>query len=376
VDRNVMIFGGGAILVVGAAIAFVVATGDGGSESPAPATLPMAADDRPTTTTPAAPGGIDAEALARFGAWAEPLRAAGLTVTQETAAADGTATALTGLSITGPPDAIAWQLVMSSARIEPGTDARVTLRPTGPSALEYTVGGVTARRTIDASALRIDVERDSAGGARSVVVRARDLTIEGGNAPITLADGELRLALAEATGELVPVRSTATVTVRDLVLPGQAGGPLGTTISTLAADLVFDRGLGGWGVAAALEGWQLPGTGLSLANIQMDWGALDLTGTGTLTLDSEGRPAGRLLVEVADPLMVLDAFHVVLRFDRDLLADVYAALLQEIGLDPATARLSFTVAIADGTIVLVGADRGMPDIVLGTVLPLLGPAGP
>lgn len=373
--RSVMIFGGGAILVVGAAIAFVVMSGNGGSGSPAPATPEIATDERPTPQ-PLAPGGIDAEALARFGAWAEPLRAAGLTVTQETAAADGTATALTGLSITGPPDAIAWQLVMSSARIEPGTDARVTLRPTGPSALEYTVGGVTARRTIDASALRIDVERDSAGGARSLVVRTRDLTIEGGNAPITLADGELRLALAEATGELVPVRSTATVTVRDLVLPGQAGGPLGTTISTLAADLVFDRGLGGWGVAAALEGWQLPGTGLSMANIQMEWGALDLTGTGTLTLDSEGRPAGRLLVEVADPLMVLDAFHVVLRFDRDLLADVYAALLQEIGLDPAAARLSFTVEIADGTIMLVGADRGIPDIALGTVLPLLGPAGP
>lgn len=375
-DRNVMIFGGGAILVVGAAIAFVVASGDGGSESPAPATLPVAADDRPATPQPAAPGGTDAEALARFGAWAEPLRAAGLTVTQETAAADGTATALTGLSIAGPPDAIAWQLVMSSARIEPGTDAGVILRPTGPAALDFTVGGVTARRMIDASALRIDVERDSAGAARSLVVRARDLTIEGGDAPITLAEGELRLALAEATGELVPVRSTATVAVTDLVLPGQAGGPLGTTISTLAADLVFDRGFGGWGLAAALEGWELPGTGLSLANLQIEWGALDLTGTGTLTLDSEGRPAGRLLVEVADPLMVLDAFHVVLRFDRDLLADVYAALLQEIGPDPAAARLSFTVEIADGTIVLVGADRGVPDIALGTVQPLLGPAGP
>jgi hypothetical protein len=263
---------------------------------------------------------------------------------------------------------------MSSARIEPG-DARTTLRPTGEATLDVTVGGVTSRRTINTSAMRIDVERDAAGRATSLVVRARELIAAGGDAPLTMADGELRLALAAGEG-LVPARSTATIAVTGLVLPGQAGGPLGTTINALTAELTFDRGFGGWAIATALDAWRLPEPGLTISSLQFVWGVLDLAGNGTLTLDAEGRPTGTFAVEIADPLMVLDAFHAVRRFDRDLLADVYAALLEELGRNPTATRLPFTISIAGGNIVLVGADRGIPDIVLGEVGPLFTPTGP
>lgn len=380
-NRNVLIFGGAAAVLVVAAIAFVVASGGGGNDpTPAAETPAIAANDRPavaqpTPPGPATPAATDADALARFNAWADPLRAAGLAVAGETATTDGTATVVAGLSIAGPPDAIAWQLVMSSARIEPDAEARTTLRPTGEATLDVTVAGVTTHRTITTSGMRIDTERDATGRATSLVVRARDLTAAGGDAPLTFADGELRLALA-AGEELVPARSTATIAVTGLVLPGQAGGPLGTTINALTAEITFDRGFGGWAIATALDAWRLPEPGLTISNVQFVWGALDLAGNGHLTLDAEGRPTGTFEVEVADPLMVLDAFHAVLRFDRDLLADVYAALLEELGRDPAATRLPFTVAIAEGNIILVGADRGIPDVVLGTVGPLFTPAGP
>lgn len=378
-NRGLVILGGGAILLVAAGVAFVATSGGGGSEAPVaeapPVTVAGSAPAAPEAR-PAPAAQVDAEALARFEAWAEPLRAAGLTVTEETAATDGTAIVLTGLAIAGPPDALAWQLLMPAARIEPGANAGTTLRPTGPAVLDLTVGDVTTRQTIEASALRIDVERNSDNRATSLVLLARDVVIAGDDLPITIESAELRFALAEAGAELVPARSTATLAVSDLVLPGLANGPLGSRISSLAADLTLDQGFQGWGIAGALDAWRLAGTVISISNLQLEWGALDLAGTGLLTVDGQGRPAGRLEVAVADPLMVLDAFHVVRRFDRDLLADVYAALLEEIGRDPTAPRLAFTVDIADGNLVVLGADRSIPDVALGTVTPLFGLSGP
>jgi hypothetical protein len=294
-----------------------------------------------------------------------------LTVTGAVATTDGTATVVTGLAMEGPADAISWRLNLSSARIEPGTGGLSTLRPTGEATLDVTAAGVTTHRTVNAGAMRIDVERDGSGRATSLVVRARELAIAGEGEPLTIADGELRLALAPGEG-LVPARSTATINVTDLVLPGQAGSALGTAIAALAADLTFERSFQGWALAAALEGWRLPEAGLTISNLQLEWGTLNLTGNGFLTFDAEGRPAGVFQVEVVDPLMVLDAFHVVLRFDRNLLAEVYAALLDEMGRNATATTMPFTVEIAAGDIILRGADRGLPDIVLGTVSPLLG----
>ena len=377
-NRSVVTSGRAAALVVVAAMAFAVAGCGGGDETPPASEPPAVEANQPAAaqpTPPATPVTTDADALARFNAWADPLRAAGLIITEETATTDGTATIVAGLSITGPADPIAWQLRMSAARIEPGTNGRTTLRPTAEATLDITADGVTTHRTITTSAMRIDIDRDATGRATALVIRARELTAAGGDAPLTLADGELRLALA-AGGELIPARSTATVTVTDLVLPGQAGGPLGTTIAALTAEITFERSFAGWAIATALEGWRLPEAGLTIANLQLEWGALDLIGNGFLTLDSEGRPAGEFQVEIADPLMVLDAFHAFRRFDREVFADVYAALLEELGRDPAATRLPFTISIAEGNIILVGADRGIPDIVLGTVGPLVTTAGP
>ncbi len=371
-SRPLLIIIGIVVLVVGAAA--VILIGGGGAQAPV-------ADSRAEAAGAAAGPDIrteiDGAAVARFEAWAEPLRAAGFTIASDRVANEGGALVISGLDVTGPPDSLAWRWSAPSVGVENIDGASIVFRPMGTQTLTFTMAGVAHAFSFTADTMRIELQKDAGGRASALTVRLGDLTLQGedGGAPLTLADGEWRFALAAGEG-LVPARSTATLRLSDLVLPGQAGGPLGTTIVSLVADIVIDRSFSSFALGAALTPWLASEAGLTVTNLELEWGALQLAGNGALTLDELGRPAGRFEVEIVEILTVLDAFHVVLRFDRALLANTYAALLEEMGRNPGARSLPFTIVVANGDILLLSEARGIADIVIGKIAPLFTPVPP
>lgn len=367
---QLIIFGIVAIVIIAVA-AIVLGGGGGDTESPA-AELGSPPQDLAGEPDIDAAGAEDA--IARFEAWAVPLRAAGFTITRGRVSSQNGAIVISGLDIGGPQDSLAWSWSAASVRVEDIGNDSVVLTPSGAQALTVIVDGEAMASSINAESIRIELQRDDSGRATALVANFVALAIQGeDDDPATIANGELRIDLAEGDGVLA-AGSTVSLRLSDLVLPGQAGNPLGTEINLVAADLVFDRAVSGLALGRALQPWLTGAGGLAVNSLELEWGTLLLAGNGVLSLDEMGRPASRLEVEIVDILDMLDAFHVVLRFDRDLLADVYAVLLGEMGNNPDAESLPFTIAIENGQIVLVGESRGIGDIVLGTVTPLFTPA--
>jgi hypothetical protein len=118
-------------------------------------------------------------------------------------------------------------------------------------------------------------------------------------------------------------------------------------------------------------------TGITVTSLTIDWGLLQLTGAGELAFDDAGALSGRLDVMVLDVLSVLDAIRASVVLDRNAVAEIYAALLQEMTLAAeAGAPLPLEVMIDGGAITLLGATRGLPDLELGVVAPILVGAAP
>ena len=363
----------GAVVAVVAIAAALFLINGGGDDAEAP----VAADEAPAAEIAPAQQAraVDtANAAARFEEWAEPLRAVGLTVAGDRVVADGGGLTISGLDIAGPPDGLDWRWSAPSVRMAEAGDGGFTLEPEGAQSLSFIVNGAVVTALINSETLRIDVTKGVDGAIRTFNVVFVGLTMEAdGGRPITAASGELRMTFAVTGG----VADTEPISLRldDLVLPGQSGGPLGATIRSINAALAFERSLADMAPGAALAAWLTGADGLILRNLVIEWGLLQLTGNGAIGIDEMGRPAGLFEVEIVEVLNVLDAFHAVLRFDRDLLADIYAAILEEMGANPDAPRLPFTIVIGDGRIILRGGARGIGDLVLGTVSPLFRAGG-
>jgi hypothetical protein len=337
--------------LVGLAAAIMVsvllaACGDGGDDSEADgAEAPAAAaDDAPAiAAAPDEPPEADAgggDAVAAIEAWAEPLRALGYAITYD--AAEPGAAMVANLAIAGPELlSIDWT-VAGASRIEAEGDT-VTLRPDGEHSLRLGAVGLV----FEAESVRVTRAATGDGGESLAFVFSG----------VTGASGAMEsLTAAASLGE--DGAEYAFGIDHYLLAEGRAG-PLGSTVA--AFDTVF-------GAAP---------TGITVTSLTIDWGLLQLTGAGELAFDDAGALSGRLDVMVLDVLSVLDAIRASVVLDRNAVAEIYAALLQEMTLAAeAGAPLPLEVMIDGGAITLLGATRGLPDLELGVVAPILVGAAP
>jgi hypothetical protein len=140
----------------------------------------------------------------------------------------------------------------------------------------------------------------------------------------------------------------------------ETGGALGPEIAALYA--VLQQSTDG-----------APGE-FMVSDLSVEWGTLRMTGAGTLARAESGAWSGRLDVEIFDPLAWLDAIRATQPLDLDAMAETYAAIIEEMGdaADPET--LPFSLRINDGAVTLRGEPRGIPDLELGIIAPLLAGA--
>jgi len=92
----------------------------------------------------------------------------------------------------------------------------------------------------------------------------------------------------------------------DVLLPDQWAGPLGRhlpllrLVASLPPPLPRDL--------AGIAGWRDDGGTVQVERLALNWGPLDLHGTGTVTLDKDMRPLGALASEIKGFAETLDAF--------------------------------------------------------------------
>ncbi|MCC6736531.1 MAG: DUF2125 domain-containing protein [Bauldia sp.] len=388
--NRALVLGGGLVAI--AIVAAVVVIGGGGpATDDAPpattvATVPTPAAPNPTAPTPAveaAPAAASAPATtppdraatgnapAEFETWAAPLRAAGLAVTADSVVREGDVLIASGLSIADPSPAPRWRWLVDEAAIDNDAAGRANLSPRGSQTLELVdLAGSTTTLEASAERLSIAVERDPSGSVTAIALEATGVAVARANQD-PLRIGSLALGLVPAAGPgpgATPAHATGTIALANLVSPAASASPLGTRIERIAADFALPEGIAGLALGDLVNALATP-EGVALSDLDVGWGVLVATGSGTLRLDDARRLAGTLVLGVTQPLTVLDAVHAVRGLDRAVMPDVYAAILAELGDRPAAVP-DFVVDMTGGEIILRGAERATGDLTLGTLAPL------
>jgi Uncharacterized protein conserved in bacteria (DUF2125) len=363
-NRLLLIVVGVGVIAVAAFAAIVIGTG---GQRPSPlGELGRPVELRPDQST--AEAVQQPSITSRFAAWSASLEALGLTVEHGEVSAEDGAMSVSDLVISGPANWLSWRWSIGEAQAAGGQDVVFDLTPAGAQTLSIVVGDQTFTFGVEARIADLSAREPNGGAGVTLSVSLRDVSLTGddGTEPLALQRGEVQLNLVEGE-DLISRGSTAAVDLGDLTLESLSGGALGNTVDRLVADLDFNDPVSGLAVGEALDMWLSGAGGLGVRHLDLEWGALQLTGLGTLGLDGEGRPMGQLQVKIRDVLAVLDALHAVRRFDREFLADTYAKLLIASGDAETEGGLAFTIEIAAGKVVLVGEPYGIENIELGTV---------
>jgi hypothetical protein len=341
-----------AALVALAGFAIVVFTAGG---PPAPGPEPAA---------PAAPVAIAPGAAARFDAWAAPLRADGLTVTAEGMAEAGDTVTLANLAIAGPAETPGWRWTAERAALY--DKELFHLQAAGATAFTVTTAaGADTVWSGRADAIGVAMTRDPRDAlGRTIILRVNGLALAPAGtdaAPMTLADGQLRILRQGGTGLLTPGTDIA-LRLTDLTVPPAAGTAYGSRVKSFTAQLLVDRPVTRYSLRDAFDYLaRRDQTLVELGAVALDWGTLHAIGKGAFGLSLAGAPRGRFEVTLRDPLGLLDALAAASAALPATLADTYAALLLALGAAGGDS-LPLAVAVTGGAFVLA-APGG--DIALG-----------
>lgn len=159
--------------------------------------------------------------------------------------------------------------------------------------------------------------------------------------------GDVTIRFAGGTGQ-----TPASLALRGLMLPAGLDTPFGDEISAMTVEFT-----GG------------PNEPATISGLAVRWGVFDVEATGALAVDAATGLSGMMDAAVYDVLTMLDAYHVHDPFDREQMADVYAALLLD--LDPDRDQpLALRALVDRGEIRILGAQRAAPDLVLEGVAPI------
>ncbi|HQZ12213.1 MAG TPA: DUF2125 domain-containing protein [Devosia sp.] len=331
---------------------------------------PVVAPQSPAAMEPQTP-----EAAARFDAWAKPLREGGLTVTAGRVAVAGETVSVADLTIAGPAEFPGWR--WSAERASLYDRELFHLQAAGKTAFVFveaegkeTVWSGTAEAI--GVAITTDV-RDKLGKTAVVRINGLSLAREGDAAPLTLADGQLRILLKGGTG-ILPQGTDLTLRLTDMTLPQAAGAVVGSKLKSFTTEFAIDRSITAYSLQQVADFFRRGVTAnVELGAIALDWGALHVIGNGAFGFSPAGAARGRLEVKVTEPVALLDAIAAAGGVASDALADQVAALLLQMGEAPNETAVPMAIVITDGTVVLEGPGG---ESALGTLPQLSGGAVP
>ena len=197
---------------------------------------------------------------------------------------------------------------------------------TGPHGIEFDATGLTVAQ---------------AGGAAASAARARlRLEPRGPDLGFDLDVGDVRLP--PGSWALGP-------RIASLVAVGLAGGALAVPPANGV------RGTAGW-----LQDWRDHGGKLTLDRLALDWGPLNVAGSGTAALDAALQPDGeaKVTVEGYDQAIAAMAKSGIIAPGPALAGEFALGLLAKPGKDGAPPSIDVTASLHDGRLSLGGVELG------------------
>lgn len=322
--------------------------------APAPTVEITASQVAAPKTVAVAPLGDEVEDVvgrALFEAWSTPLRATGLEVAAEWVSSGQGFTRIAGLEIASGDGGIDWIWRAREASLVVGSANETTLFSAGVHEFSATSGPFSAVWS-GRGQVHLGVQSGEVRPFTSVLVEVSDLSLDGvgGAGLIALKAGSLHANIGATKMPASSLRATG------LVLPLWVNVPFGSKVDQVTAELDLS---------------ETAERSTPVRIIELAWGVLRLSGSGTIGFDDETRLAGRLDVSIDDPLAILDAVHAMWPLDREGMARTYAVSLEAMSLARSTQE---TIAIVDGAIGMTGTFPGLGQVNLGKVRALVAGA--
>lgn len=195
------------------------------------------------------------------------------------------------------------------------------------------LGTPPRRLDIQAANLNADMPMDKAGA-------------------LTVAHLDVRVQWAP---EDAPTEAPFTIAMRaaDVVLPKVANWPLGPRVASISGDAALNGQMPHIeGLAQRAAAWRDAGGQLKAQRVAITWGALNLSGNGTIGLDRSLQPTGSGTARVVDPSETLNALvaHGMITRRAAFAANAVLALLERVPETGGSPVVEVPLAIQDRTV--------------------------
>lgn len=156
---------------------------------------------------------------------------------------------------------------------------------------------VTVAKTSGAQSIGLDIARLT--GKATIDSSDYNLIVEAGEATVAVSDA--------GAGEPLS-RVDVSVRLKNVAVQGKIDLPLGRNIGLfeIEAGLKLPADMAEPSAAALFAAWQKSGAPVDLRHLELDWGGVRVSVTGTLTLDAQSLPEGRFQLKLGNHPRVLE----------------------------------------------------------------------
>lgn len=187
-----------------------------------------------------------------------------------------------------------WSGPSITARVAPWEPRRATIRLDGAHRLETVVDGQARTVRADAGRALLEVLTDRDGRVRDSALRASGVTATVAQTGETASAAELELVVRPWRPGSAAAGIDLALALTELIVPTRPDNPLGPEIGRLVGEAALTGPLPLDGTEAAARAWRDAGGRLDIRFLRLDWGALELTASGDVTLDQRLQPRAEL----------------------------------------------------------------------------------
>lgn len=277
---------------------------------------------------------------------------------------------ISSIGISRPNGALPWQYTAENLRLTRGLGGdTTTIRIFGPQTLTYTADGKSQTAKAQARQFQVELRTDADGAFTGFALGLTDFALERPEAgPLSIARASVQMAKGSGAAGIINDKTRFAVQVDGLKMPEYRRGALGDTIEQLVFNAAVTQPLASLDLPITLAKWRDSNGYVTVTNVTMRWGTLDMTGlsSGVLRIDQQMRVKGGMSVGVANYMLVIDAFHAARKLNQEARAAAQAAI-NFLGGRGANTRIGLQLEIDEGNV-------NVGPATLGTVGPII-PAG-
>ncbi len=235
----------------------------------------------------------------------------------------------------------------------PLAPSRVDLAAPGSHALTVTADGQTNHLNASTDAATARLRLGLSGDIEAVSATVTGLQIDNPEQDLRLtADSGTFVAERQPSADLPALLAGAALS--GVKLPAALDGPLGTELTTLAAEAIWHGDLPSGPTDPALARWRDNGGTLDIRRVNLHWGPVRAAATGEMSLDGTLQPQGQFDTEISGMDNAITAFEQARLLDQRgaALARIAIAALSRAPADGGAPIVRLPLAIAQRQVTL------------------------